>query len=429
MVTPAQAFLAQPSPAPGPGPTELADTLLAAAIDLDADRVWLDPQPGGPYAISISRRDITLATASVAPALGSALVARLAMLADVDLAATRAVSGTTRIRRGHHAFDLVLTLRPHPTPRREERVAARSSVPASGPSAELVLSSRSARRARGTAQPYRDLEPGDCVDHYRVAEHLGAGGMGQVYRVEHLTLGRQYALKVLHREVIERDPRSVERFVREARAASRIRHPHIVDVFDFGYLDDGRPYLVMELLTGTSLADVIDRHGAMAPRYAFTLVRQLIEALTAAHDAGVIHADVTPSNILITGDRIKLFDFGLAELRETTRVPANAGFVMGTPSYVSPEQLRGGRASVASDQYAVGIVLYEMLAGYPPFHADTLSALCRQHICAPVPTLGALPVADALIARCLAKSPEDRFADLDELRAALDVLDAQVGDA
>ena len=124
--------------------------------------------------------------------------------------------------------------------------------------------------------------------------------MGRVYRVDHVTLGRPYALKVLHSEVLQRDPRSIDRFVREARAASRIRHPNIIDVFDFGYLADGRPYFVMELLEGESLGDV-DRPGARSrPSAHSSYAKQLRGALSAAHEAGVIHSDVTPSNILVT---------------------------------------------------------------------------------------------------------------------------------
>jgi serine/threonine-protein kinase len=249
--------------------------------------------------------------------------------------------------------------------------------------------------------------------------------MGRVYRVDHITLGRQYALKVLHSEILQRDPRSIDRFVREARAASRIQHPGIIDVFDFGYLVDGRPYFVMELLQGDSLGNLIDHKGPIEPRRALALAKQLGDALRAAHEAGVIHADVTPSNILVAGDDVKLVDFGLAELMESQIVDETATHVMGTPRYVAPERLLGRAASEACDQYALGIVLFEMLAGITPFHAPDLRALCKQHISEPIPELlspyGPLPAdLDRLLSRCLAKSPNHRFPNMSAFNAELD---------
>src|SRR5690606_3682569 len=139
--------------------------------------------------------------------------------------------------------------------------------------------------------------------------------MGTVYQVEHIALGRTYALKVLRSKVLGGDATSAQRFLREARTAARIRHPNIVDVFDFGYMPDGRPYFVMEMLEGESLATRVDR-GALDPAEVVTIARQLATALAAAHDRGVIHADVTPSNVLVLGTddlHVKLVDFGLAE--------------------------------------------------------------------------------------------------------------------
>ena len=211
--------------------------------------------------------------------------------------------------------------------------------------------------------------------------------MGCVYEVYHVTLGRRYALKVLHAEVLERDPRSIDRFVREARAASRIHHANIVDVFDFGYLADGRPYFVMELLEGTSLGDVIDNDGAIEPVRALGIARELVDALRAAHESGVIHADVTPSNILVAGDHVKLVDFGLAELLADLEIDESATHIMGTPRYVAPERLQGRLASEACDQYSLGIVLFEMIAGVTPFHYPDMRTLCRQHIHEPLPPL------------------------------------------
>jgi len=355
--------------------------------------------------VTLERRAKVISTATIDEEVGRAVIARLAVIAEVDLTSPRASTGAAKVRCGQVVHEAVVMVRPGPQPR-----------------AEVMLQ----RDSRANKQErYRNLVTGDIVDHYRVVERLGAGGMGRVYRVDHITLGRPYALKVLHSEVLQRDPRSIDRFVREARAASRIQHPNIIDVFDFGYLADGRPYFVMELLAGESLGELIDNHGPMEPEKALTFTKQLAAALSAAHEAGVIHSDVTPSNILVTGDRVKLVDFGLAELLESQIIDEQATHVMGTPRYVAPERLLGRAATEACDQYALGIVMFEMMAGITPFHAPDLRALCRQHISEPVPELvcpfGPLPQElDKFISRCLAKSPAHRFPTMASFAAELD---------
>jgi serine/threonine-protein kinase len=285
-------------------------------------------------------------------------------------------------------------------------------------------------------KPPRVSEPaiGDIIDHYRVVAERGSGGMGRVYEVEQVSLGRRFALKVLHRHVIDRDANSADRFMAEARAAARIHHANIVDVVDFGYLSDKRPYFVMELLEGTSVADIIDSrldddelHGALEPTRALAIARQLADALAAAHARDVIHADVSAGNVLVgRNDHVKLVDFGLAQLRQ----PENAEdtqLCFGTPCYVAPEMLRGRPATEASDQYAFGVLLWEMLCGQPPFVDANLRDLCIKHLSAPVPVpespFGPLPE-DLIyvIERCMAKSPEARFGSMREVKAALAVV-------
>jgi len=386
---------------------DLADAILHAALAAEADRIWIDPVPQAEacYMVTLERRAKVISTATIDEEVGRAVIARLAVIAEVDLTSPRASTGAAKVRCGQVVHEAVVMVRPGPQPR-----------------AEVMLQ----RDSRANKQErYRNLVTGDIVDHYRVVERLGAGGMGRVYRVDHITLGRPYALKVLHSEVLQRDPRSIDRFVREARAASRIQHPNIIDVFDFGYLADGRPYFVMELLAGESLGELIDNHGPMEPEKALTFTKQLAAALSAAHEAGVIHSDVTPSNILVTGDRVKLVDFGLAELLESQIIDEQATHVMGTPRYVAPERLLGRAATEACDQYALGIVMFEMMAGITPFHAPDLRALCRQHISEPVPELvcpfGPLPQElDKFISRCLAKSPAHRFPTMASFAAELD---------
>ncbi|MEO6777447.1 MAG: serine/threonine-protein kinase [Kofleriaceae bacterium] len=368
--------------------------------------MWIEPVPltESCYMISIERRAKVISTATIDEDLARAVISRLGVIAEVDLSVAKPSTGAAKVRRGEHVYELVIVVRPGPQPR-----------------AELMLQ----RDVRTKNERFRNLSAGDIVDHYRVIERLGSGGMGRVYRVEHVTLGRAYALKVLHSEILQRDPRSIDRFVREARAASRIQHPHIIDVFDFGYLADGRPYFVMELLEGESLGERIDTKGPIAPQRALAIAKQLCDALSAAHDAGVIHSDVTPSNILVSGDHVKLVDFGLAELMESQVVEEMATHVMGTPRYVAPERLLGRAASEHCDQYALGIVLFEMIAGITPFHAPELRALCKQHISEPVPELlspfGPVPAElDKLISRCLAKSPGHRFPNMAAFAAELD---------
>ena len=304
--------------------------------------------------------------------------------------------------------------------------------PGSSLRADLTLTARS--RARGSIVEPVGPARGDTIGHYRVHEFLGEGGMGTVFEVEHTALGRRYALKVLRTKVIERDVGAAQKFLREARTAARVRHPNIVDVIDFGHLNDGRPYFVMELLEGHSLADLV-AGGALPPNEVVQIARQLANALAAAHDRGVVHADVTPSNVLVIqpGDvnqpgaelHVKLVDFGLAELAGEGLRDENPEFVLGTPAYISPEQLRGLAPTDRSDQYGLGAVLFELLSGHPPFHHDDLRTLCMMHLTAPIPMVdsphGPLPpkLAD-IVTTCLQKTPQARFPGMRALLVALD---------
>lgn len=384
----------------------VVDGLLEAAMASSADYFWIEPAGTGDsrYSISIQHTERPVVSSVVPGALGMAVIARLAFLCEIDLLTTRARTGSTKVRHAGRECELVLTLRP-----------------GSGLRAEGTLVRR-APRVVMAEQRYAELAVGERVDHYRILAKLGAGGMGSVYKAEHAALGRVYALKVLQGAVLARDHDASERFLREARAAARIRHPNIVDVFDFGYLRDGRPYFVMELLSGTSLGDLIDR-GALTPDHAVSLARQLGSALAAAHERGVIHADVTPSNVLVgDGEKVgehgavKLVDFGLAELRDGLERPLDPSseYVLGTPCYISPEQIRGLGATEQSDQYSLGIVLYEMLTGHPPFQDRNVRELCLKHIRDPIPEPtsphGPLPPElVALLTRMLQKSPAQRY--------------------
>ena len=389
-------------------PVAAVDALLDSAITARADFVWLEPLADTHYVISVERDGRVITTATVEAQFATAVIARLAFVCGVDLTSPHAATGSTRVRARDSERELVFTLRPGTELR-----------------AELMFVNRGPRFALAR-DLYDDLEKGDRVDHYRVLARLDAGGMGSVYQAEHAALGRPCALKVLHGSVLKRDANSIDRFLREARAAARIKHANIVDVFDFGYLADGRPYFVMELLAGSSLGAVIDG-GALAPAQAVMFARQLCEALAVAHDHGVIHADVTPSNVfVIADDRVKLVDFGLAELRDPDAArEAASDYVLGTPCYISPEQIRGMPADERSDQYSLGIVLFEMVTGKTPFYDSDVRALCLKHLHEPVPDLhskfGALPdELHRIVSRCLAKSPAARYSSMRALLMDLD---------
>ncbi|HET9987565.1 MAG TPA: serine/threonine-protein kinase [Kofleriaceae bacterium] len=400
------------SEARGLDPKRLADVVLAAAVRSQTDTVYLEPANDETYTFSFERGGQTITTVQVESLSGAATVARLAYIANLDLAATSATSAVTKVRSGDREADVVITLRP-----------------THGLRAEIVVMPQRSGRAR-TAPPVSLGGIGDVIGNYRIVEPLGEGGMGTVYRVDHVALGRSYALKVLRSRVFEKDPTAGQRFLREARAAARVRHPNIGDVFDFGHLADGRPYFVMELLEGESLADRVARE-ALQPADVVTIARQLAAALATVHDHGVVHADVTPSNALIIGDdplHVKLIDFGLAAIAGEAFNEQESDFVLGTPSYISPEQLRGLAATDRSDQYGLGAVLYELITGRPPYVHKDLRELCMMHIQAPIPLVesphGPLPTKLAdVITTCLQKSPQQRFPGMRAMLASLDEID------
>jgi serine/threonine protein kinase len=391
-------------------PATVCDVLLDAAITADADSLWLQPRVGAEdkYDVSIERQGKVIAKTAFDGAVGAAVVARLALLAEIDLVARRAASGSCVVRLPKTTAEIVVTTRPGRSPR-----------------AEVFLRNLAKPRVADASKTTGKIGPGASLGQYTIDERLGAGGMGQVFKATHRALGRSCALKILNHEGTT--PDAAARFLREARAAARIKHPNIVDVFDFGHVPDGRPYLVMELLDGQSLGDFMDGE-ALEPSVAVRLARELASALAAAHAAGVIHADVTPSNVLIEGDTAKLVDFGLAQtLDDPSRLASGEAqeFVFGTPAYIAPEIIRGLNAEPASDQYALGCVLFEMLTGEPPYRANTVRDLCIKHLTAPIPEVQSpvAPVAAEIVSivqRCLAKRADKRFSSMSELHAALE---------
>jgi serine/threonine protein kinase len=281
------------------------------------------------------------------------------------------------------------------------------------------------------------------IGQYRILRTLGTGGMGTVYLGEHLLLGRRAAIKTLlpalsvHREI-------VERFFTEAKAISAISDPGVVQIFDFGYHVDGTAYIVMEYLEGESLQSRLDRLGKLPLAEALRLARQIASSLGAAHARGVVHRDLKPANVFVIrdkeaqgGERTKILDFGICKL--TNKEPndgtiTEAGTMLGTPVYMSPEQCRGsGDVDQRADIYSVGCGLFHMLTGQPPFDCESAADFIASHLREdpPAPSERApelQPAVDAIVMRCLAKEPADRYQTMTDLSVALEEILATLSD-
>jgi serine/threonine-protein kinase len=253
---------------------------------------------------------------------------------------------------------------------------------------------------------------------FRLEEKIGAGGMSTVYRAYDTTLERWVAIKSMHRD-ISTDPDQLERFRREARAVARLNHPHVVTVIDFGE-DDGSPYIVLELVEGETLKQRIKRMGRLPVGEAVAYAIEIGRALSAAHAAHLVHRDVKPQNVLIDQEgRAKVTDFGIARSLEVHGLTAT-GRVLGTTDYVAPEQALGHEVTEQSDVYSLGIVLYEMLAGEPPFRAESQVAVAMKHVQEQMPDiLVARPDVSSALAsvvdRATAKELGNRYATADDL--------------
>jgi protein kinase-like protein len=266
-----------------------------------------------------------------------------------------------------------------------------------------------------------ELEPGDEFAGCRIEAIAGRGGMGVVYRATELSLGRPVALKLLAPDRAG-DSEFRERFQRESRMAAAIDHPNVIPVYAAGEVD-GSLYLVMRYVGGTDLHALLRDEGALDPAFAADLVAQVAAALDAAHRAGLVHRDVKPANVLLAGSHAYLSDFGLTRFAGTDSGLTEPGQWIGTVEYCSPEQLRGGRTDARADVYSLGCVLYAALTGGPPFAHGTVPATMLAHLNDPPPppsTRGVPAEFDRVIARAMAKAPEDRYPSAGDLgRAAL----------
>jgi serine/threonine protein kinase len=271
---------------------------------------------------------------------------------------------------------------------------------------------------------------------YRIDEKIDEGGMGCVYRATHVLMEKTVAVKVLH-PALAADDKIVARFTREAKAASRISHPHAINVTDFGESENGIVYLVMEYLRGRTLKDIVRSEGPMPLARVVEIVRQVSGALEAAHAEGVVHRDLKSDNIMLEeaaggGDWAKVLDFGIAKIQQTAQSVhetdpglTSPNLIIGTPQYMSPEQCsQASDIDTRSDVYSFGVILYEMLAGHVPFTGDSPTAIMMKHLQEPPPSIledrKDLPAGiGRVIARALAKRPEDRYQKAGELYDAL----------
>jgi serine/threonine-protein kinase len=289
------------------------------------------------------------------------------------------------------------------------------------------------------AEPLDDPLLGTVVDsRYEVLSVLGAGGMGIVYTARHRALGKRFALKALRKDLAS-DREIAARFMQEARTAASVSHPGLVEITDFGALPSGQPFFVMELLEGQSLAALIRRGGPVPAARAVHIIRQIAEALGAAHEQSIVHRDLKPDNIHVSTDelgrdRVKIVDFGLAKVIGASRL-TRAGIVFGTPHYMSPEQAMGEPTDHRADIYALGVVMYEMFTGRVPFEADSYMGVLTKHMyMAPTPITQItgtekLAALEDVTLRCLEKKPDHRYATLRELVEDLDRVFAVTGRA
>src|SRR5271154_2018467 len=260
-------------------------------------------------------------------------------------------------------------------------------------------------------------------ERYELNHLIARGGMAEVYRAHDRLLDRPVALKVLFPE-LSIDRTFVERFRREAQAAANLLHPHIVQVFDWGE-DDGTYFIVMEFIDGRPLSSILRTAGPLHPDRAAEIAADVALALDYAHRHGVVHRDIKPGNVLITDEgQVKVTDFGIARAINTEESLTQTGAVMGTATYFSPEQAEGIGVDSRSDIYSLGVVLFEMVTGRPPFLGDTPVAVASKHVRDHPPAPRELnpaipPTFEAIILKAMAKDPAHRYATAEDLRADL----------
>src|SRR6185436_6213119 len=265
------------------------------------------------------------------------------------------------------------------------------------------------------------------ANRYRIEQILGRGGMGIVYRAIDTQLDETVAIKTLPGDVMQRSPEDLERFKREIRLARKITHRNVLRTYDYGEAE-GVYFISMEYVRGYTLAELLEEapDHRMAVRAAMGLSRQICRGLQAAHEQGIIHRDIKPQNVLIDHKgEVKLMDFGIARMAEAKEGMTQAGLIVGTPHYMSPEQVQGSQLDARSDVYSMGVLIYEMVCGRKPFLSSSLTGVLTAHITeAPRPPLELRPEIgreiNGIILRCLAKDPKERYTDAGALLADLE---------
>jgi serine/threonine protein kinase len=391
---------------------ETADVLLAAAVQRRTLAVIVEPAAGG-HEVLVETPDGIAHALTLESRLGEAVVARVALVVGLDVAAPAGQLGRVTVSVDGVGAELV-AMTFHRGGGRGFEVRRLVGVEEAG---------GGVRPGRAGAIP-----PGpDRVGAYRLLRKLGDGGMGSVFRAEHVALAKPVAIKILHPDVA-RDPRLATTLLREGRLASRANHPGIVDVTDFGTTHDGRTYLVMELVEWPTLRDLL--HLGMLDRSrAVTIARRILVALDEAHRQGVVHRDLKPANVFVgPDDAVKIGDFGTARaLRpgESGVRDTRENTVSGSPDYMSPEHCRGQLTDGRTDVYAVGCILFEMLTGAVPFSGDTPVAVMLKQVHQAVPPVTGLsgdvpePLA-GVVRRAMEKQADARYQDAPQMTADLD---------
>lgn len=283
------------------------------------------------------------------------------------------------------------------------------------------------------------MEKGTQViaERYEVLDTLGQGGMGQVFKCHDTTLHREVAVKVLG---ALKSNEAAKRFHVEARAAAKLKHGNILQVLDFGQAANGDLYLVMELGGGKTLGDLLDKERLLPPETALPIFQQICNGIAHAHNQGVLHRDIKPSNVMLTETTdgewsVKILDFGIAKLNSDDQKLTTTGAIVGTPSYLSPEAASNVKVDARSDVYSIGCLIFNTLTGSPPYVSDNAITTLLMHSDEPIPSLSSRdggpfePELEQLVAKCLAKKPQNRFQTIDELGAALDALERKLLEA